>query len=128
MVNRKIQLGRQGENIIDRALREYHYTIITRNWRCEFGEVDLVAKRNGEWYFVEVRTRRGSKSISPEQGFTTRKRETMEKVARKYIGHHASDEDSVWHLSFAAVIVNPSGSIDRITFYPDLYGEGVDLL
>lgn len=128
MGKRRIQLGREGEDIIEAALRRQQYTIEARNWRCAIGEVDLIATRNHEWFFVEVRTRRGSKTISPEEGLTVRKRERMEKVARRYLGQHAGDSDNIWHLSFAAVIVNPAGNIQRITLYPDLYGDALELL
>ena len=110
MAKTRIQLGREGEAIIDAALRKQHYTIIERNW-CAIGEVDLIAKRDGEWYFVEVRTRSTSSYISPEQGLTFYKRERMDKVARTYIGQHTSDADAIWHLSFAAVIVSHTGKI-----------------
>ena len=128
MGKRRVQLGQAGERIIDAVLQKQHYTIVTRNWRCPVGEVDLIAKRDGEWYFVEVRTRRGSHPVSPEQGLTYSKRERMEKVARIYIGQHVNEADIGWHLSFAAVIIDQNGHIDRITFYPDLDGEPLDLL
>ena len=108
MGKRRIQLGQAGERLIDAVLRKQHYTIVARN-------------------FVEVRTRRGSQSISPEQGLSFRKRERMEKVARIYLGQHADDADIAWHLSFAAVVVNHTGSIDRITLYPDMDGEPLEL-
>ena len=127
MGKRRIQLGQAGERLIDAALRKQHYTIAARNWRCPVGEVDIIAKRDGEWYFVEVRTRRGSQSISPEQGLSFRKRERMEKVARIYLGQHSDDDDIAWHVSFAAVVINHSGSIDRITLYPDIDGEPQEL-
>ena len=128
MGKRRVQLGKAGERLIDAALRKHHYTIIDRNWRCTSGEVDLVAERNGEWYFVEVRTRRGPQSISPEQGLSYTKRQRMEKVARTYIGRHAEDADIAWHLSFAAVVVDRSGRVERATLYSDIEAEPVELL
>ncbi|MDF1515640.1 MAG: YraN family protein [Anaerolineae bacterium] len=128
MADRRIQLGRKGEQIIAAALHGRHFTIIDHNWRCPFGEVDLVAERNGEWYFVEVRTRREPALISPEQGLTAQKRRRMEKVARSYVGQHARDEEVIWHLSFAAVIIDRDGHIKRLTFYPDLAGDGLQLI
>ena len=128
MSKRRIQLGREGESIMDEALRNQGFTIEARNWRCAVGEVDLIATRNTEWYFVEVRTRHGAKSISPEEGLTFRKRERMEKVARFYLGQHAGSGDIIWHLSFAAVILNPTGTLQRITLYLDLESDGQELL
>jgi putative endonuclease len=128
MGKKRVQLGKAGERLIEAALQKQQYTIVDRNWRCPAGEVDIVAKKDGEWYFVEVRTRSGKPVISPELGLTFRKRDRMEKVARYYLGQHATDEDCGWHLSFAAVIVNKSGVIERMTLYPDLEGEPLDII
>ena len=122
-----MQLGRKGEEITRKALQEHGYTIEARNWRCGYGEVDVIARKNDEWFFVEVRTRR-SAHISPEQGLTVRKRDTMDKVARVYLGQHAGNGDIIWHISFAALVMHTSGEIERLTFYPDLYSEPETLL
>ncbi len=128
MSKARVELGKEGERIIEEALRKQHYSIEARNWRCAAGEVDLIATRDDEWFFVEVRTRHRAKPISPEQGLTYRKRQRMEKVARLYLGQIVSNGDTVWHLSFAAVILNPAGSIQRITLYPDMHGDPLELL
>jgi putative endonuclease len=124
---KRVQLGRQGEGIVEAALRKRQYTIVERNWRCPVGEVDLIARKDMDFFFVEVRTRRGTQPVSPEQGLTYRKRERMERVARYYLGQHVEEDDAGWHLSFAAVILGQD-SIKRITFYPDMDGEPIDLI
>lgn len=123
----RTQLGRTGEELTQKALQKHGYTIEARNWRCGYGEVDLIARKDDEWFFVEVRTRH-SAHISPEQGLTARKRDSMEKVARVYLGQHASSGDISWHISFAALVLQKSGEIERLTFYPDLYSEPETLL
>jgi putative endonuclease len=127
MGKKRVQLGRQGEGIVEAALQKRQYTIVERNWRCPVGEVDLIARKDMDYFFVEVRTRRGAQPVSPEQGLTYRKRERMERVARHYLGQHVEEDDAGWHLSFAAVILGRD-SIMRITFYPDMDGEPVNLL
>jgi putative endonuclease len=127
MGKRRVQLGRQGEGIVEAALRKRQYTIVERNWRCPVGEVDLIARKDRDYFFVEVRTRRSAQPVSPEQGLTYRKRERMEKVARYYLGQSVEEDEAGWHLSFAAVILGQEG-IKRMTFYPDMDAEPVDLI
>ena len=110
------------------ALRRHGFALIARNWYCPHGEVDLVARRDHELYFVEVRTRRTTNGPSPEESMTPRKRARMELVARHYLGTHAHPQIVSWHLSFVAVAMDRTGSLHRITLYPDLDGEPVDLL
>ncbi len=116
-------LGRRGELLAGAALVRRGYQIVDRNWRCSEGEADLVALRNEEWFFIEVRTRRGDVGGSPEESLMPRKRARMETVARRYLGEMAVPGDPVWHLSLMAVALDRGGRPLRMTFYVDLEGE-----
>ena len=50
------------------------------------------------------------------------------KVARYYLGKYVNEVNVAWHLSFAAVIVDRANNIERITLYPDLFGDGQDII
>jgi putative endonuclease len=51
--------GRVGERLAAQALRERGYRILEQNFRCRYGEIDLVAEDAQDLVFVEVKTRRG---------------------------------------------------------------------
>ncbi len=84
--------------------------------------MDLIARRDGEWYFVEVRTRRGTAYGTPEDSLTPRKLAHMEAVARCYLGEQVPELDPAWHLSFVAVAMSRAGKLLRVTVYPDVFG------
>jgi putative endonuclease len=127
MAKGKVGLGRRGETLTATALEQRGFRIVARNWHCAEGEVDLIARYAGEWYFVEVRTRRGSSYGSPEQSINPRKLARMGAVAQRYIGEHIAALDVVWHLSVAAVVMDRAGRVQRITFYPDLESTPLEL-
>ena len=130
MAKGKVGLGRRGETLAAEALTRHGFNIVTRNWHCREGEVDLVAQRphpelvEPAWYFIEVRTRRGSRHGSPEESVTPHKRGRMESVARRYLAEETTALDAVWHLSLVAVVMDSAGRLVRVTFYPDLDGQG----
>jgi len=121
MAKGKVGLGRRGETLAAEALQQRGFTIISQNWHCPEGEADLIAQRAGEWYFVEVRTRRGTARGSPEESLTPRKFARMEAVARRYLSAQGTDEaqDVAWHVSFVAVALDGAGRLERITVYLD---------
>lgn len=119
----RVGLGRRGEALAAEVLGRHGFTVVAQNWHCPEGEVDLIAQRSGELYFVEVRTRRGSAYGSPEESVTPRKRARMEAVARRYLCEHVPDDEIAWHLSLVAVAMDPTGKLQRITVYADLDGE-----
>ena len=59
-VDARRALGRYGEELVARYLRDLGWRIIARNWRCEYGEVDIVARDGSDLVVVEVKTRRGT--------------------------------------------------------------------
>ena len=57
MVEKRLMLGKRGEKVAARFLKRKGCKIVQRNYRCNFGEIDLIAA-NGEYLvFVEVKTR-----------------------------------------------------------------------
>ena len=53
------QIGKLGEELVARWLQIQNYSILEQNWRCRWGEIDLIAKDKAEEAiaFVEVKTR-----------------------------------------------------------------------
>ena len=50
-------LGRTGEDLAARLYEEDGYRIVTRNFRCRQGEIDIIATKGGTVVFCEVKTR-----------------------------------------------------------------------
>lgn len=130
MAKGKVGLGRRGEALAAAALQQRGFSIVAQNWHCPEGEVDLITQRAGEWYFVEVRTRRGISHGSPEESITPRKLRRMEAVARRYLSDQGADEaqDVTWHISFVAVALDGTGRLERITAYLDPESEPWEVL
>ena len=61
--------GNRGEAAVARYLRQKGYTLLESQWRCRFGELDLVARdRRGTVCIVEVKLR-GTNSIALPREF-----------------------------------------------------------
>ncbi|MCW9054527.1 MAG: YraN family protein [Candidatus Pacebacteria bacterium] len=62
------RIGRIGENVACTFLMKRGFKIVERNHWRKWGEIDIVAKKQGRLYFVEVKTTAfpGIRSVSPE--------------------------------------------------------------
>lgn len=109
----RIRLGRIGEGLARRHLESQGYTIIAANVRKPSGEIDLVAEHKGAIVFVEVRTRRGTGTGSPEESITPRKRSRMTATAQEYLQTHESVERE-WRIDVVAVEIGHDGRLRRI--------------
>ena len=121
-------LGRRGEELAAEALQHHGYRVVGRNWHCAMAEIDLIVEKGEHIHFVEVRTRRTAQAFTPELSLTRRKAERMELAARAYLGSHPSPDQAIWHVSFVAVAMDAQGRLQRITFYPGLEAEPIELL
>ncbi|WP_327102191.1 YraN family protein [Nonomuraea glycinis] len=54
------ELGRHGEQLAAAYLQAEGMTIIERNWRCRYGEIDIIAEDGPSLVVVEVKTRSSS--------------------------------------------------------------------
>ena len=84
-MNDKKELGKRGEDLASEFLEKENYEILDRNFRCAFGEVDIVGCKNGEIVFVEVKTRTQDIFGMPAEAVNGMKRRHLYKVAESYL-------------------------------------------
>lgn len=78
-------LGRRGEALAEGHLVARGYRILARNFRCRFGEVDLVADEGGVVVFVEVKTRRSARAGTGAEAVGAVKRRRLVAAARYFL-------------------------------------------
>jgi putative endonuclease len=78
------RLGRRGEDLAAEHLARRGFTVIARNHRTRFGEIDLVAHDGRTLVFCEVKTRRAG-SGSPWDALGETKRAQVRAMARAYL-------------------------------------------
>jgi len=115
----RVKLGRRGEELAVAELTRCGYEIVARNWRCQVGEVDVVARRNEAWTFFEVRTRRGREFGTPEESLTPAKQQRMIDVALTYLAEHDLN-DVDWRVGLVAVEMNRAGQLLRLEVYDSI--------
>ena len=125
MTSARQGLGRLGEALVAERLLADGYEIAARNWRCAYGELDIIARRDGTWVFVEVRTRRGRAFGTPEESLTSAKRHHLAAAAQQFLAENDA-LDAIWRVDFAAVELSPSGTLLRIDMIEHAV-TGVDL-
>lgn len=108
--------GRIGERLAADALEQRGYRITEHNFRCRFGEIDLVAEEGQDLVFVEVKTRRGTARGLPEEAVNSRKAKKLQEVACYYLDLHNLPECS-WRIDVVAVQFSPAGKLEEIRVY-----------
>ncbi len=81
-------LGQWGEERAAKYLRDRGYTICAANWRCRFGELDLVADDGVYLCFVEVKLRKSDAFGAAAAYVDRRKQEKLRAAAELYLAEH----------------------------------------
>ena len=117
MTTSRKKLGEWGESVAAIHLQAKGYEIIKRNWRTSLGEIDIVARKEDGYIFVEVKTRRGRGMGSPEEGLTRKKSNKLVNLALIYMAEIELDTD--WRIDLVAVELDKSGKLIRCEHIPN---------
>jgi putative endonuclease len=95
-------IGLRGEDIAADYLKRKGYSVLNRNFRTPYGEIDLVSEQGSSIVFTEVKTR-ASKSLGPpEISITRRKADHMRSAAEFYIQEYGEQYDE-WRIDVISV-------------------------
>ncbi len=100
--------GRYGEQLVVTYLENGGYQIVTTNWRCPVGEIDIVAKKENILVFVEVRSRHAENTEPSFESINVRKQNKLATLANEYIDVHNLD-DVNWRIDVVGVAIPHSG-------------------
>ena len=82
-VHKKV-LGKKGERLVEKYVKEQGMKVLERNYRTPFGEADLIALDNDEIAFIEVKTRTNDTYGTPAQAVVKEKQRRYKKIAEFY--------------------------------------------
>lgn len=124
-----LDLGRRGEQAAANYLAARGFEVVERNWRAtssggghsgvHHGEIDIVARRGGALYFVEVKSRSGGAfdgDFAPQTALTPQKMERLTKICDHYVERSGFSGE----IFMVLVTVNfpHGGSAPVVCYYP----------
>ena len=116
-------LGDPGEAVTAQYLRERGYALLASQWRCRYGELDLVARdRDGTICFVEVKLRGGDLAGLPREAVDRRKRERLRTAAEAYLSQHGL-EDAPARFDVAEIYSDPGHRSLRLEYLENAFTE-----
>jgi len=111
----KTSVGRQGEKLGELYLIDKGHTILQKNYRKNFGEIDIISQLENTLYFIEVKT--WISAIShPLESLTKKKCDKMRKLAKIFM-YELGWIESSYNISFSLLYVRK----DSIEFHTDLF-------
>lgn len=115
-------VGSLGEEIARKHLERSGFRVVESNWTARAAEIDLIARDEcGTLWFFEVKFRRGHRSGTAAESFTTKKRHDFFRAVSLYCVKNGVDFDAT---RSGLVAIDETASGYRLARYPNLSPEG----
>jgi putative endonuclease len=107
MTARHLELGRRAEDLAVLHIEKLGWQLLSRNFLCRLGELDIVAldKKENELVVVEVRYRTCGETQSPLDSIGPKKMRTLVNASRVYV------EDIGWGGPWRVDLVGITASL-----------------
>ena len=103
-------LGRRGEDLAAWYLERQGLVVLSRNWRCRHGEIDLVAIDAERLVVCEVKTRSSTRFGEPAEAVDRRKAARIRRVAHAWLAAHQTRWIEV-RFDVLAVVAEPGAPV-----------------
>lgn len=84
-------IGAWGEALAAEYLLKKKYRLIATNFRCRYGEIDIIASNKKFLVFVEVKLRKSSKFANAFEYVDRHKQDRLRTTAQLYLSQHPTD-------------------------------------
>jgi putative endonuclease len=105
--------GDAGEKAAARFLISRGYSILDTNFRCRYGEIDIIARHKECLVFVEVRTKKSLAFGTPQESITRSKMDKLILTAQTYMQQH-EDMSLNWRIDVIAIVLEGDGTVRSI--------------
>lgn len=106
----KRKIGDVGEEIVSKYLLNKGYSVAERNYWRPWGEIDIVAEREGRLHFVEVKSvsRESGKeyTVRPEENMHEGKLRRLHRAVQTYLLEKKVPESREWQIDLACVAID----------------------
>ena len=114
MTEKTKTLGKKGEDIAAAFLKKKGYNILFRNYKCSFGEIDIIAKHKKTLSFIEVKTRSTKKYGFPQEAVTPAKQAKISRVALEFVQRYKMDNRAARFDVVSVQSLNEGYEVDLI--------------
>ena len=121
----KQKIGEMGENIAVRFLMKHDFSILDRNYTKKWGEIDIVAKKDGKLYFIEVKsvsreTLKNLDQYRPEDNMHPWKLKRLARTMQTYLISKKVPEETDWQVDLLVVFIDMKNKKAKVKVVSDI--------
>ena len=117
----KNKAGVWGEIYTARYLRDNKYEVLTTNYICSFGEIDIIARKGGRLHFIEVKARDEDTLSRPADAVDENKQNRIMLTANHFMTVFGEESVSVFDVS--EVYLGADYKLVKLNYIPNAFDE-----
>lgn len=115
------KLGLYGEKIAEAYLLKNHYSILDTNFHSRFGEIDIVAREQKIYVFVEIKTRISALYGEPEEALNRQKIIRIYKTVFHYFDQKNINRQNIhWRIDLIAIKLASDLRVETLKHYQNI--------
>ena len=115
------ELGFLAENLAARYLEKKGYAVLELNYRKPWGEVDIVAKKEGILIFIEVKASKDDiAGFEPENRVSPEKLRRLMRAIQTYLASKKYSPEQNWQIDIVALTLNQDRGVAKIKHFKNI--------
>jgi putative endonuclease len=107
IMTKRSELALTGETLAAAYLEKNNCSVVARNYRCRYGEIDVIALDGMELIFAEVKTRSSGSLRTAEESVTALKQTKLTKSAHMFLQENGLYNQLSCRFDVIAVMYDP---------------------
>jgi len=117
----RTKFGTLAERYASRFLKSRGYTILGENYKKPWGEIDLIAEKEGVLVFVEVKANnREFEGFEPELRVNREKLKKLVRTARTYLVDKKCGPEQEWQLDIIAITIDRLRQVAKVKHFKNV--------
>ena len=125
----KQKIGEIGENVACKFLIKHGFLILDRNYTKKWGEIDIVARKTGKLYFIEVKavsrdfsfvSQRTLDEYKPEDNMHPWKLKRLSRTIQTYLISKKIPEEIEWQIDLLVIFLDLKDKKAKIKVVNDI--------
>jgi len=123
------RLGDFGEKLACEYLVNKGYKILGKNWKNNFGEIDIIVRKNGLFskktvHFVEVKTSfAGNNNFYPEQRVDWKKQNKYKRLAEFWLEQNKYPQNIPYQIDIISILVDDLKKRAKIKVFGNIVND-----
>ena len=117
----KSEFGYWAEDYVAQYLKSKSYEVLENNYRKPWGEIDIIAKKDGVLIFVEVKASKDAiAGFEPENRVSSEKLRRLMRAIQTYLAAKKYGPDQEWQIDIAALTLSHDRGVAKIKHFKNI--------